>query len=85
MDQSRSGRVDPPASLVPEVKDPGLDDEPEQVLQGLEGGEESLSQQRLIGVAHVVVQDFGELPEREESGSEGEEPQEQGMLGNTDM
>lgn len=56
--------VAPPASPLPEVKVPGLDDEPEQVLQGFEGGEEPLGQRRLVGVAHVVVQDFGELPER---------------------
>lgn len=82
MSRASVRRSGPPASRVPEVKDPGLDDEPEQVLQGFEGGEESLGQKWLVGVAHVVVQDFGELPEeRLESGREG--PGKQGMLGNT--
>lgn len=58
-------------SLVPEVEDPGLDDEPEQVLQGFEGRKQPLGQDWLFGMAHVVVQDFGELPEREETSQSG--------------
>ena len=46
------------------MKDSRLDDEPEQVLEGLESSVEPLGQLRLFGVAHVVVQDLGELPER---------------------
>lgn len=44
------------------MEDAGLNDEPEQVLEGLERRVEPLGQSRLLGVAHVVVQDFGELP-----------------------
>lgn len=59
------------ASLVPEIEDPRLDDEPKQVLQGFKGNEEPLGQDWLLGMAHVVVQDFGELPEREETSQRG--------------
>ena len=45
------------ASLVPEIKDPGLHDEPEQVLEGFQSGVEPLGQDGLLGVAHVVVKD----------------------------
>lgn len=74
----------PLGSLVPEVEDPGLDDEPEQVLKGFEGRKEPLGQDWLFGVAHVVVQDLGELPEREETRQSGRS-QTECMLGNTDM
>lgn len=50
------------------MEDAGLNDEPEQVLEGLEGRVEPLSQSGLLSVAHVVVQDFGELPEGRNQG-----------------
>lgn len=47
------------ASLVPEIEDSGLDNKPEQVLEGFESCVEPLSQDGLLSVAHVVVKDLG--------------------------
>lgn len=51
------------ASLVPEIEDAGLHDKPEQVLEGFERRVEPLGQDRLLSVAHIVVQNPGQLPE----------------------
>lgn len=47
------------ASQVPEIENSGLNDEPEEVLEGFEGSVEPLDQDRFLSVAHVVVQDSG--------------------------
>lgn len=39
----------------PEMKHAGLDDEAEEILEGLECRVEPLSQRRVFGVAHIVV------------------------------
>lgn len=51
------------ASLVPEIEDAGLDNKPEQVLEGFECRVEPLGQDRLLSVAHIVVQNPSQLPE----------------------
>lgn len=47
------------AFLIPEIQDPGLHNEPEQVLEGFECYVEPLSQEGLLGVAHIVVEHPG--------------------------
>lgn len=69
---SRGGSSD--SGGLPEMKHAGLDDEAEEILEGLERRIEPLGQRRVLGVAHIVVQDLGELPE-------GAEPQLEGGLG----
>lgn len=51
----------------PEMEHAGLDDEAEEVFESLERRVEPLGQRGVLSVAHVVVQDLGELPE----GAEG--------------
>lgn len=51
----------------PEMEHAGLDDEAEQVLEGLERRVEPLGQRRVLGVAYIVVQNLGELPEGAET------------------
>lgn len=41
--------------LIPEIEDPRLYNESEQVLESFEGSVEPLAQNEQLGVAHVVV------------------------------